>query len=146
MATRRASISLKREAALTAKRVFLGHEKLVYVLIADRKLDYPDGRSRIAYIGTTKLGGARIAQSVATRAEAILNLHGVTSFEARTVTCRPRQRVKMWRKLERALLLYFRELFGQVPRCNVHGKNFTETDEFDYFARNRLKTVIEDLS
>src|SRR5258706_126350 len=125
---RRASVSLKRETALTAKRVILGHDKLVYVLVADRKLDYPDGRSRIAYIGTTKLGGARIAQSVATRAEAILNLHGVTSFEARIVTCRPRQHVRMWHKLERALLLQFRNMLGEVPRCNIQGKNFTEVD------------------
>jgi len=37
---RRASISLKREVALTAKRVLLGGQKLVYVLVTDRPTKY----------------------------------------------------------------------------------------------------------
>jgi len=146
MTIRRSNISLRREPALIARRVILKDEKLVYVLIANKKIDYPEGRSRIVYIGTTKNGGSRIAQSVATRAKRILGLNGVTEFEARTVTCKPRQRVKMWHKLERALLLDFREKFGAIPVCNVHGKNFVETDEFGYFAKSRVARVLEDLS
>jgi len=146
MAKRRANVSLQREPALIARRVILRDEKLVYVLIANKKFNYANGRSRVVYIGTTKKGGTRITQSVAARSETILRLHGVTEFEARTISCRPRQRVKMWRKLERAFLLSFREKFGEVPRCNVQGKNFKETDEFDYFAKARLKRVLEDVS
>ena len=146
MPVRRASVSLKRHPALLARRIILRHEKLVYILVADRKLNYENGRSKVVYIGTTKLGGARIAQSVATRAESILTRHGVMEFEARTVTCRGRQRVKMWRKLERALLLMFKEVFDEIPKCNIHGKNYRETDEFEYFAKSRLKRVLEDVS
>jgi len=146
VAKRRASISLQRDAALVARRVILRNEKLVYVLVANKKLDYTNLRSRVAYIGTTKKGGARIAQSVAARSETILRLHGVTAFEARTISCRPRQHVKMWCKLERALLLSFLEIYGEVPRCNVQGKNYTERDEFDYFTKSRLKRVLEDLA
>ncbi|WP_454828836.1 hypothetical protein [Pseudoxanthomonas wuyuanensis] len=146
MPIRRASISLKREPALIARRVILHNEKLVYVLIANKKFEYADGRSKIVYIGTTEKGGARIAQSVAARSRAILELRGVTEFEARTITCKPRQRVKMWYKLERALLLSFKEKFGEVPRCNIQGKNILEVDEFNYFSKPRLKRILEDLS
>lgn len=146
MPIRRSNISLKREAALVARRIILRHEKLVYVLVANKKIDYAKGRSRVVYIGTTKNGGARIAQSVAARAKTILGSHGVTEFEARTLSCRPRQRVKMWRKLERAMLLSFKQLFGQIPKCNAQGKNFKETDEFSYFAKARVTRVLEDLS
>ena len=51
---RRLSLSLKRDHALQATRVSIGKSKLVYLLIADKRLKYKDGKSRIAYIGTTK--------------------------------------------------------------------------------------------
>ena len=127
-------------------RISIGNEKLVYVILADTKLNYPGGRSRVAYIGTTKNGISRVANSVAERAPVVLRLRGVESFEVRIVTCRPRQRVKTWLKLERALLLSFRELYGEVPRCNTHGKNIVERDEFRYFARSRLNRILEDLA
>lgn len=51
---RRINISIKRESALHATRISIGKLKLVYVLVADRRLQYPKRKSRIAYIGTTK--------------------------------------------------------------------------------------------
>src|SRR5438876_573559 len=127
MASRRLAISLKRDLALQATRVTTGKNKLVYVLVTDKRLRYGKKKSRIAYIGTTKNGVSRIAQSVAARAPAILRLHGVRSFDARIITCKPRQHVKTWFKLERALLMTFRELYGQVPKCNSHGKRMKPT-------------------
>jgi len=141
----RLSISLKRDEALRATRVTIGKLRLVYVLVADKPQRYREGRSRIVYIGTTKKGVARVAQSAAARAEEILSLHGVRAFEARIVTCSPRQNVATWRKLERALLLGFRERFGQVPRCNSHGKKMRVTDEFGYFAKKRILSIIDEL-
>jgi hypothetical protein len=143
---RRASISLKRDPALHAKRVLIGSHKFVYVLVADRRLKYARGRSRIAYIGTTRAGSSRVAQSVAARAEQILGIHGVRSFDAHIVSCAPRQRVKMWLKLEQSLLIAFRERFGSVPRCNVHGKNMKATDHFLYFSKQRATDVVASLS
>jgi hypothetical protein len=143
---RRATISLKREVAIIARRVLQDHDKLVYVLTADCRIPYSTGRSRIAYIGTTQNGGSRIAESVAHRAYDILGMHGVYEFEARILTCKPRKHVKTWVKLERALLLEFREIFGEVPRCNTHGKGIAESNEFDLFSRQRVRRVIEDLS
>lgn len=100
----------------------------MYVLVQDKKFSYPSGRSRVVYIGTTKSGANRVAQSAAYWAETILRGHGVRHFEARIITCRPRQRVKTWVKLERALLLVFKEIYGDVPKCNTQGKNITDVN------------------
>ena len=143
---RRLSVSLKRDEALRATRVTIGKKKLVYVLIADKRLRYERDKSRIAYIGTTKKGVARIAQSVATRAAKILNLNGVRTFHARVVTCNLRKNVKTWLKLERGLLICFRERFGEVPTCNTHGKKMKERDVFRYFAKGRVRNIINELS
>ena len=131
---------------MSVTRVSLRGAKLVYVIVADKKLNYAGGRSRVAYIGTTKKGITRISQSVAARAEAVLGLHGVEEFEVRVVTCRPRQRVKSWLKLERALLLCFREKFCEVPKCNSHGKRIREAGEFTLFSKARIKRILDDLS
>lgn len=125
----------------------IGSDKLVYVIVADKKLKYPKGRSRMAYVGTTKHGVSRVAQSAASRADQILREPGVRSFRVHVVTCRPKAGVRTWLKLERAVLLAFRERFGEVPVCNSQGKRMKERDEFEkYFARARIKRVIEDLS
>lgn len=139
-------VSLKRGAALRADRTLLAGPKLAYVLVADKKLKYKTGRSRIVYIGTTKNGKGRVAQSVATRAEKILAMHGVKEFDARIVTCTAKQNVRTWRKLEMALIIAFRERYGEIPKCNDKGKAKEATDHFDYFSKRRLKTVLEDLA
>jgi len=146
MAIRRLRSSLKRDEGLRASRVLIGKSRLVYVLIADKRLKYKDGKSRIAYIGTTKKGMSRIAQSIAARAEDILSLRGVYSFHARIITCGRRQNVKTWHKLERALLLAFKERYGEVPRCNSHGKRMKITDEFRYFRRTGIFNLIDELT
>lgn len=143
---RRLQLSLKHEAALTATRVSIGKKKLVYVLVADRRLLYPKGKSRIAYIGTTQKGMSRIARSVAVRANDILALRGVKSFQARILTCPPRRNVSTWLKLERALLIAFKEKFGEVPKCNSHGTRMKETDEFRYFRKNGVLGILDELS
>ena len=119
---------------------------MVYALVASKMLKYPYGKSKIAYIGTTKKGIQRVAQSVAFRADRILSLHGVHSFEARIVSCRRRQNVSTWKKLEDALLLEFRKEFGRVPRFNQKGAKMHESDEFDYFNENRIREIIDRLS
>jgi hypothetical protein len=145
-AHRRLPLSLKRDEALRVTRVSIGTKKLVYVLVTDKKLTYRNGRSRIAYIGTTENGVKRVAESAAFRARRILSLRGVRTFHARIVTCRPRPNVRTWRKLERALLLEFRRRYGGVPRRNVQGNRIKERDEFRYFRRKRVGAVIEELS
>jgi hypothetical protein len=145
-AERRLSVSLRNGYALEATRQSVGRNKLVYAIVADKKLEYPKGRSRVAYIGTTRKGVRRVAASVAGKADKILDLRGVRSCRAYIITCRARQRVRTWLKLERALLIVFREIYGDTPRCNRHGKKMQATDQFDYFARPRLRSVLEELA
>jgi hypothetical protein len=96
-------------------------------------------------IGTTKNGLARIAESAAYHAEEILLRHGVMAVAARIVSCRPRNKVRTWPKLERAMLLSFREMFGQIPWCNSHGTKLKENDEFDNFNRGAIRERIKRL-
>ena len=120
---------------------------LVYVLCARKKLTYPGGRSRIVYIGKTDRGLDRVAESVAERAPTVLSLHGVDLFTAHVLTATPRAGVKSALKLERALLIAFRERFGSIPRCNKNGHSMRASDEFKVlFARPRIDAIIDDLS
>ena len=147
MTARRLQVSLKKAPALTVRRVALEHERLVYVICADRKLRYKNGAySHIAYIGTTKKGIARVAGSAAFRAQEVLWSHGVQSFDVRLVTCRGRNGIRSWCRLERAMLIAFREMFGTVPLCNVQGSGFVEDREFVTFRRSRIDQIIRDLS
>jgi hypothetical protein len=142
----RLKVSLKPKPALTMRRVALEHERLVYVICADKKLKYPNGYSQIAYIGTTKNGISRVAASAAFRSWDVLWSRGVQSADVRIVTCRPRQGFKSWMKLERALILAFREKFGEPPMCNVQGRAMKLQDEFDRFSFDRLSRIIDTLS
>ncbi|HXB61955.1 MAG TPA: hypothetical protein VNU94_03780 [Acidobacteriaceae bacterium] len=129
-----------------ATRVSIRNNKLVYVLIADKRIKYGKLKSRIVYIGTTEKGVKRISQSVGARAVKILELTGVHSFHARVITCTPRQNTHTWRKLERGLLICFKEKFAATPKCNLHGKGFKVKDEFKIFSRSALMNIIEELS
>jgi hypothetical protein len=126
-------------------RLAVGGEKLVYAIAVGRTQKYRYGRSRVVYIGSTGGGIDRIATSAAQKAREVLRLHGVDDFEVRVITCRGRRRVKTWRKLERALLLMFRQQYGEIPHLNRQGKGIRETDEFKIFARERIRKVVDEL-
>lgn len=128
--------------ALEVHRLAIRTDKLVYVLLTNKKLKYRFGSSRIAYIGTTKKGARRIMQSAANKAGELLELHGINTLEAHIVTCQRRQGVETWRKLERALLLEFRSQFGDVPEGNSQGQGIRELDEFRYFQRGRIRQIV----
>lgn len=138
-------ISLRKKPALHVTREAIRKKKVVYVILANKKLRYPYGKSRVAYIGTTKKGFGRIASSAASRAEKLLSLHGVNEFSVQVVSCQSRQSVQTWNKLERALLLGFRERFGEVPKANTQGKKIKEKDEFKYFTMSRIRHIIKEL-
>ena len=44
------------------------------------------------------------------------------------------------------MLIAFRERYGVIPYCNVQGKHFVATNEFQYFALGRVNQIISDLS
>jgi hypothetical protein len=146
MARRKLKISRETVHALEVGRSALHSTSLVYLAVANKELKYPWARSRIAYIGTTGVGGARIFTSAAALAPRALHLHGVKTLNFYAITCRPRQNVRTWRKLERGLILKFRERFGAIPKLNTQGKNFKWTDEKDYFTESGLESILKHYS
>lgn len=120
----------------------LAREKAVYFHVANKPIRYSHGRSRVVYIGTTEKGIRRIMGSIAERLDDEFNIHGVSSIEVHEIGCTPRQRVRTWRKLERASLIIFREMYGEVPWLNKHGESMEETDEFEYFNSEQVRKFI----
>lgn len=145
MSSRR-KIRVAPDEAMVVTRTAVKATRLVYVLQANKRQSYAWGKSRIVYIGTTKNGLARVAASVAERADEVLGEHGIRQVSVRIIDCRGIPNVKTWRKLERALLLCFRSKYGEVPWCNTHGKRMAEGDEFDYFVRTRVDAVLAELA
>lgn len=127
---------------MTVTRVSLGHEKMVYVIVASKNMKYAWGKSPIVYIGTTKKGAGRMAQSAAKLTDKVLAKYGVRHFHVRMLTCAPRQSVATWRELERALLLTFKNVYGEIPEFNRQGKGFRPRDEFKLFSRDRLENLL----
>jgi len=145
MSQRRLSVMVKWPPAMTVTRVSVRHLRLCYIITTNKVITYPRGRSKVVYIGTTRHGVDRLASSAATRAASILGSHGITHFEVHVVTCAARQHVRTWWKLERALLISFKQRFGRTPLVNSYGRSFRESNEFHYFARSRIRAVLEDI-
>jgi hypothetical protein len=120
------SIALSEQPAMLVFPELVRAQQVSYLLVTDCLLQYPSGRSRIAYIGTTYTGYWRLASSTAERARRILRQHGVSSFEVIPVRARPKRGIRTWELLERSLLSVFRERYGTLPRCNKRGGSFSK--------------------
>ena len=143
---RKLNISLQKEAAIRVNRVAIKDQNLVYVLVIDKQIQYTYKKSRIIYIGKTGNGIKRIAESIAYISPDALKKHGVRQVSARIFTCSSRPEINTQTKLEKALLLSFREITGDVPEGNTQGKGIPETDEFNnYFARDRVRKLLEEI-
>ncbi len=139
-------IATEKTPALTVTRQAIYDHRLVYIAKANKPFSYAQGKSRIAYIGTTRNGLRRITESAAWQAPYLLDDHGFNELEYYIVTCTARRALKSWKKLEDALLIRFRERFGEVPCCNTHGKKYRWDDELDYFTLESLNRVIAEYS
>lgn len=134
----------KNNPAVTITRNAVRLEKLVYIACANKPFKYHNGgKSRIVYIGTTKSGADRIAQSAAKKAKELLIGFGVTRLDFFTISCGKRKKVQTWRKLERGLILSFKSLFGEPPKANKHGRKMSQTNELNYFTRDRLESIVK---
>lgn len=154
MPHRRLNLTVLRNPAVTVSRAAMKEDAIVYVLCADKQIKYKNKRSRIIYIGMTESGIHRVAQSAADRAEEILAIRGVTSFQAKVIHY-PSSAIDMrqrWLRnppnlLERALIMTFRDEYGDVPRCNGTGaKMKPQFEEFKRFSRARIKVILGELS
>ena len=132
--------------ALTISRAAYKAKELVYVAVANRALRYEHGRSCIAYFGTTKRGARRIAGSAAWKAETLLQRHGLQQLDFYVVTCGAGASAKAARKLERALIIRFRERFGSPPLGNSAGRRMRWNAEWKNFSYNKLDKIIDNYS
>jgi hypothetical protein len=87
-------VKLQSTAAVTITRTALYADRLVYIAVANKRIRYNHDKSCIVYIGTTKNGVFRIAESGAWKATELLNEHGVKQLDFHIVTCSARQKVK----------------------------------------------------
>ncbi len=124
-------------------------DELVYLLVANRPYKYDKGSSRIVYVGTTTAGMWRVLSSAS---EKIHNgrgeLHGFRRLDAYIIWSSTRKGPKSYKKkkiyklLERAVLISFREKYGSVPILNKQGKNIEAEFEFDVFFQSRIDTIV----
>jgi predicted GIY-YIG superfamily endonuclease len=137
-------ISVNSKPAMTVYRRALKRKKIVYILAARKSLKYKDGRSRILYIGMTKKGIRRIAESVAQRSKTILKQRGVRELDVHVVTCEGRSGLQSWGLLERALVAHFRSRYFEVPLCNTQLKNKRVTEQLEQLFKPRaLGKILE---
>lgn len=142
-------IKFRTYPSIIINRTAVRDDKLVYIARANKQIRYPSRvRSRIVYIGTTRKGARRIASSAASKGEQLLYDYGIKQLEFNIVTCTRRPGVETWKKLERALIIRFRERFGIPPKANKAGKFWhAEKDKKKrYFSQEKLDQVIDALS
>lgn len=135
-----------RKPAVVINRSAVATKRLVYIAVANKKRKYTYGRSKIVYIGTTQAGASRVASSAASKAKQLLGLYGVTHLEFHVLSCSARQNVETWKKLERGLLIEFREMYGDIAECNKQGNRMKWRDELTYFTKRRLRSIIQEYS
>ena len=113
----------------------------------------PTKKSAIAWpvlvshtLALTKQGATRIASSAVWKGADLLDQYGIKHLEYHVVLCAKRPGVESWEKLERALLIRFQQLYGDIPKANRQGSKIRPKDEQRYFSQDRLDKIITDLS
>ena len=84
---------------------------------------------------------ARIAASAAGKAQALLKTHELKSLSFFVVTCKPRQNVETWSKLDHALIVALKFNLGTPPRLNKQGVNMGWGDTLSYFTKAALDAI-----
>jgi hypothetical protein len=147
MARRKCTPKAHPIPALVVTRSAIETKQLVYVLVADKKVRYPNGRSNIVYIGTTKKGLARVASSAAFRAVSILKTQGIKKLSAYILTYQGISGLQdMHKHLERAALVVFFLEYGGKPLANKQGTNiWSASKEFRFFNPRTLLKRLQQL-
>jgi len=117
-------VHIDSKVAMTVHRRILTRDRIVYLLVGKKPFRYKSGRSRIAYIGTSKRGAKRIAGSAAYKAEEVFSKWGSKEMEVYIASCEARPGLPTWEYLERALLAEFSNYYKQLPFCNKQGENY----------------------
>jgi hypothetical protein len=108
------------------------------------------GYTRIVYIGTTGSGISRIAGSASVRIKQAIDertVPGLRRLDAYVVWAKGKRGAqtikgrKFWSILESALLIRFRDKYGEPPALNGTGY-MKENGEFEVFSRDTLDRII----
>jgi hypothetical protein len=110
--------------AMTVHSRILTKDRIVYLLAGMKPFKYLGGRSRIAYIGTSKRGARRIASSAAFRTDEVFSKRGSRQMEVFIASCSAKPGLKSWKYLERALLAQFLAWYRELPFCNKQGQKY----------------------
>jgi len=117
-------IHLASKPAMTVHRRILTKDRIVYFLVGRKAFKYTRGSSRIAYIGTSKRGAHRVANSAGYRADEVFSKWGSKQMEVFIASCTARPGLKSWECLERALIAVFVALYQSLPLCNRQGMKY----------------------
>ncbi len=146
MAIRKPRPKVHNHPAITITRIAYAASELVYLAYANKPLRYEHGDSRIAYIGTTKNGVWRVACSATWKAQDLFTRKGVHTLEFFLIAAPRHGKHTTYRKLERALLLRFRERYGSVPAANKQGKRLSWRADDNVFTHASINKIIEDFA
>lgn len=144
MAHRKPRPKVHNTPAITITRTAYAATELVYIAYTNKSIRYQHGDSRIAYIGTTKTGVWRVASSAAGRAQDLFTRRGVHTLEFYLVAAPRNGKDATCRKLERALLLRFRERYGSVPCANKQGSRLRWRSNDNVFTDASIDKIITD--
>ncbi len=111
----------------------------MYLLVSPRRHPYPKGRSRVLYVGRTRVGAERILSSLSERIWKAFRLHGVHSLEVFVVHWKGMKRLNSSRHAENAFLVAFRQLHGRLPILNDKGEGLDENEAFEWFSRREVE-------
>lgn len=135
---------VSKEPCLIINRGAFHDDKLVYILVANKKYPYEHGlKSRIVYIGTTKRGADRFAVSAVERGKSILQHHGITQVKVYIVTCEGIKGAKTWKKLEDAFLYNFHQCYFCKPLLNKQWGPRRKEEIALYFSTPQAEKKIE---
>ncbi len=133
---------LKPQLAIQFNRADYGKDRIVYLLEVNKSHRYPRGRSRIVYIGTSRNGASRVAQSLVFKGKPYLEDHGIRELKAYVITVPGKRKVKMWKELESALLLGFVREYGAKPDANKQVPRGKAETIFKYFREKEIVAIL----
>jgi hypothetical protein len=118
-------------------------KRMTYILLANKTYKTHAGlRSRVIYIGTTAKGAGRPAASAVNKASQVFyKARGVKTIDVYIVTCRGRQAMPTWKRLEAALIHAFWNIHHQIPQYNKKKPDYVE----GIFGQKALEKLILNL-
>ena len=137
-------VRVSKESVLTVDRSRMWKDRLVYILVANKKFKYKSGRrTHVLYIGTTGKGARRPAVSAVAKAMATFgDRRGVKQIGVYLVNSGSRRNVRSWQKLESALLALFCQRYYELPIENKKHGEYVNEEDIQYFRRENLLRIL----